>query len=74
MDELKQIKKRYGEGMMHLCRALFPTILEDEGILINILSSTFGHPKYLYDDIIFFHLVTLPLIASLDFENLIQKL
>ena len=51
MDELKLIKKKYGEDMMHLCRRLFPTILEEEGKLISILDSTFGHPKYLYDDI-----------------------
>ena len=51
MDELKLIKKRYGEHMMHLCRRIFPTILNEEGKLINILDSTFGHPKYLYDDI-----------------------
>ena len=51
MDDLKLIKKKYGEEMMHLCRKLFPTILEEEGKLISILDSTFGHPKYLYDDI-----------------------
>ena len=37
--------------MMHLCRELFPTILNEEGKLINILDSNFGLPKYLYDDI-----------------------
>ena len=52
MDELKLIKKKYGERMMHLCRSLFPTILEEEGKLSSILDSTFGHAKYLYDDII----------------------
>ena len=51
-NELKQIKKKYGEHMMHLCRTLFPTILNEEGKLIEILDSTFGHPKYLYEDII----------------------
>ena len=50
-NELKQIKKKYGERMMKLCRSLFPTILNEEGKLIEILDSTFGHPKYLYDDI-----------------------
>ena len=29
-NELKQIKKKYGERMMHLCRTLFPTILNEE--------------------------------------------
>lgn len=31
MDDLKQIKNKYGENMMHLCRELFPTILESDG-------------------------------------------
>ena len=51
-EELKRIKKRYGERMMHLCRDLFPTILNEPNRLISILDSTFGHPKYLYDDIV----------------------
>lgn len=37
VEELKQIKKIYGEEMMHLCRSLFPTILEHEGVLLHIL-------------------------------------
>ena len=37
--------------MMHLCRELFPTILEKEGRLLEILDANFGLPKYLYDDI-----------------------
>lgn len=37
--------------MMHLCRELFPTILDSEGKLIEILDSKFGHPKFLYADI-----------------------
>ena len=36
-DELKQIKKIYGEEMMHLSRELFPSILEKEGALLHIL-------------------------------------
>lgn len=36
-EELKIIKKIYGEEMMHLCRAMFPTILEKEGLLFSIL-------------------------------------
>ncbi len=66
-NELKQIKKKYGERMMHLCRELFPTIINDEGKLINILDSTFGHPKYLYDDIIDQNCVT-------EFKNFIYNL
>ncbi len=36
-DELKEIKKIYGEEMAHLCRELFPTILEQPGKLLSIL-------------------------------------
>ena len=38
-NELKQIKKIYGEEMMHLCRELFPSILEKEGLLLSILEN-----------------------------------
>ena len=40
--ELKKIKKIYGEEFMHLCRKLFPTILEEEGKLLSILLSKFN--------------------------------
>ena len=53
-DDLKLIKKYYGEKMMHLCRELFPTII-DKGLLFQILSNTFAFSKYLYDDIISNH-------------------
>ena len=36
--DLKLIKKHYGEKMMHLCRELFPTILERNGLLFKLLS------------------------------------
>lgn len=52
MDDLKLIKKHYGEKMAHLCRELFPTILETPGVLYGILSSKFAHSKFLYDDIV----------------------
>ena len=52
MDELKKIKKKYGEEFMHLCKKLFPTVLEQEGRLYEILSSLFsGNCKTLYEDI-----------------------
>ncbi len=41
-SELKEIKKIYGESFMHLCRELFPTLLEHEGKLLEILTSTFS--------------------------------
>lgn len=50
--ELDKIKKYYGEKMMHMCREMFPRILEDEGALLGILESRFAHNKYLASDII----------------------
>ena len=51
-NELKKIKKLYGEKFMHLCRELFPTILEKEGALTEILNSTFAtNSRTLYEDI-----------------------
>ena len=50
--ELKKIKKLYGEKFMHMCRALFPTILENEGLLTKVLTSTFAvNSRTLYEDI-----------------------
>lgn len=50
--ELNKIKKVYGEKFMHMCRELFPTILEQEGKLYQILTSTFSdNCKTLYEDI-----------------------
>ena len=51
MDDLKLIKKHYGEKMSHLCRELFPTLLETPGLLFNTLSKKFDHSKLLYEDI-----------------------
>lgn len=50
--DLKHIKKHYGEEMMHLCRELFPNILEDEGALSKILDNTFAYSKNLGEDIL----------------------
>lgn len=51
--DLKQIKKYYGENMAHLCRRLFPTLLEKEGFLFELIESKFAHSKTLYDTIMF---------------------
>lgn len=51
-SDLKRIKKKYGENMMKLCRKLFPTILEKDNLLFEILSSHFAYSKFLYNDII----------------------
>lgn len=51
-NELKKIKKIYGENFMHFCREMFPTILEEEGKLYSILTSLFAENcKTLYEDI-----------------------
>lgn len=52
INDLKLIKKHYGENMMHLCRTLFPTILETPGKLFSLLEEKFAYSKFLYDDIV----------------------
>ena len=42
INELKKIKKIYGEKFMHLCRNSFPDILEHPGLLLETLTSTFA--------------------------------
>ncbi len=50
--ELNKIKKTYGERFMKMCREYFSTILEKEGVLYEILTSSFAdNSKTLYDDI-----------------------
>lgn len=50
--DLKFIKKFYGEKMMHLCREFFPTILDEEGKLSQIMQNNFSPTKALYDQLI----------------------
>ena len=51
--ELNRIKKLYGEKFMHLCRSIFPTLLEQKGLLTEVLKSTFAtNSRTLYDDIV----------------------
>ena len=52
MNELRIIKKKYGEVMMHLCRKIFPTILETEGLLPKLLEEHFAYNRNLGEDII----------------------
>ncbi len=59
MDDLKYLKKHFGEKFSHLCRELFPTILENEGELSKIISDHFAPTRSLYDD----------LMASEDIED-----
>ena len=64
--DLKIIKKKYGENMMHLCRGLFPTILEKEGILSQVILDSFEASHELYNDLISNNLVVA-------FENYIYE-
>ena len=50
--DLKWIKKHYGEEMSHMCRALFPRILETEGLLPTILQKHFKNSRQLVKDIV----------------------
>ena len=43
LPELKIIKKQYGEDLMHLCRELFPTLLEQKGLLLGLLNRYFSN-------------------------------
>ena len=49
--DLRQIKKKYGEDMMHFCRNSFSTILEKEGALFEIFEKHFYKNKFLYKDL-----------------------
>lgn len=50
--DLKYIKKKYGEKMMHYCRECFPTISNVPGKLVEILNTHFYCVKdSLYNDI-----------------------
>ena len=50
--DLEYIKKHYGEAFMLLCRKLFPTIIDHEGKLKEIISEYFEPNKSLAEDII----------------------
>ena len=51
-NDLRFLKRHYGEKFAHLCRELFPTILEEEGLLSKIISDHFAPTKSLYDDVV----------------------
>ena len=51
IDDLKLLKKHYGENFAKLCRSLFPTILESPGELYKIISAHFSPSRNLYKDI-----------------------
>ena len=51
MNDEKIIRKKYGENMWHLCRKLFPTILEVPGKLSSTMLNLFQPSRSLYHDI-----------------------
>ena len=50
-EDLKLIKKYYGEDMMHFCRSNFQNILEQPGKLFSILQDIFAYDKNLIFDL-----------------------
>ena len=66
IDDLKEIKKLYGENFSHLCRDNFSKILSEPGILFNIINNTFAPTRSLYQDIIDYDLV-------IEFKNFIYN-
>jgi len=73
MEELRKIKKLYGEKMSHFCRENFPTILESEGVLLNILIKNFHPNKLLYEDLITYSKMNETEDILLEFKNYIFK-
>ena len=51
-EELKMIKKKYGEKMAHFCRDYLATILETDGLLLKLLLDNFEPSHDLYEDIV----------------------
>ena len=56
--DLKIIKKKYGEDMMHFCRRFFPSILEEPGLLPKLLLASFNPSHDLYADLLSANLET----------------
>ncbi len=51
-QDLKLIKKKYGENMAKLCREFFSTLLEEDGLLPTLMLKTFEPNHSLYNDLI----------------------
>ena len=66
-QDLLEIKKRYGEKMSHLCRVLFPNLLEKEGLLPKLLLEHFNPNHELYQDLLNSNL-------TVEFRNYIYSL
>lgn len=67
IDDLKIIRKKYGEKMAHFCRDNFASLLETTGLLSNVLLHKFHESHLLYDDIMEQH-------KDRDFKNYIYNL
>lgn len=65
--DLKWIKKHYGEKFSHLCRELFPSLLDSKGLLSKLISDHFMPSRELYYDLIQQNLIVA-------FKNYIYKL
>lgn len=52
MKDYENLKKKYGEAFAKFCRSAFPTILEEEGLLSEIIEENFAPNKYLYKDLV----------------------
>ena len=50
-EDLRYIKKHYGERFAQFCRSNFPTILETPGALKKIISENFAQTRSLFDDL-----------------------
>lgn len=51
-NDLKIIKKKYGENMSKLCRKLFSSLLQADGLLSSLLIQNFEQSHLLYNDIV----------------------
>ena len=68
--ELKKTKKIYGEKFSHLCRELFPLILEQEGMLLQILQEKFSkNCNTLYETIEEYKLVDVDNFKELIYQS-----
>ncbi len=52
MNDLRIIKKKYGENMAKLCRSMFPTLLETEGLLPKLLLDNFSANHNLFKELV----------------------
>ena len=50
-EELKKIRKDYGEKIMHTCRSFFPQFLGKGDLVYNVLTKYFAPTHSLYEDL-----------------------